>query len=75
MGIRAAAALREREAKVAAAELGNFKSLAQKETAKRNSKKWNENQKTIAKIRTKKSCERIFENEQLEKYGKKCWNQ
>ena len=70
MGIRAAAALREREAKVAAAELGNFKSLAQKETAKRNSKKWNENQKTIAKIRTKKVVKEYLKTNNLKSTAK-----
>ena len=72
MGIRAAAALREREARVAAEkdELGNFKSLAQKETAKRNSKKWNENQKTIAKIRTKKVVKEYLKTNNLKSTAK-----
>ena len=72
MAIRAAAALREREAKVAAAKegLGNFKSLAQKEALKKNSKKWNENQKTIAKIRTKKVVKEYLKTNNLKSTAK-----
>ena len=65
MAIRAAAALREREAKVAAAELGNFKSLAQKESSRRNTKRGAKRKKTIGEINRRKVVKEYLKTNNL----------
>ena len=67
MGIRAAAALREREAKVAAAELGNFKSLAQKEGLEKKRKGGQKFQKETGKIKLKKVVKNFLKNNDVKK--------
>jgi len=69
MGIRAAAALREREAKVTAAkdELGNFKSLAQKEGLEKKRKGGQKFQKEAGKIKLKKVVKNFLKTNDVKK--------
>lgn len=67
MAIRAAAALREREAKVAAAELGNFKSLAQKEGLEKRRKGGQKKAKLTGEINRKKVIKSFLETNDIQK--------
>ena len=67
MAIRAAAALREREAKVAAAELGNFKSLAQKEGLEKKRRGGQKFQKEAGKIKLKKVVKNFLKTNDVKK--------
>ena len=70
MGIRAAAALREREAKVAAAQLGNFKSLAQKNGLEKKRKGGQKFQKEAGKIKLKKVVKNFLKTNDVKKTAK-----
>ena len=70
MGIRAAAALREREAKVAAAELGNFKSLAQKDALIKKQKSGNKGRQIKGEIKRKKIVKEFLKSQSLESAAK-----
>ena len=69
MGIRAAAALREKEAKVAAAKegLGNFKSLAQKEGLEKRRKGGQKKAKLTGEINRKKVIKSFLETNDIQK--------
>lgn len=70
MAIRPAAALREREAKVAAAELGNFKSLAQKEALVKKQKSGNKGRQIKGEIKRKKIVKEFLKSQSLESAAK-----
>jgi hypothetical protein len=72
MAIRAAAALREREAKVAATKkgLGNFKSLAQKEALIKKQKSGNKGRQIKGEIKRKKIVKEFLKSQSLESAAK-----